>query len=240
MNIYLVISLLIPIALIFWVIILNYHLSRKLRSLKSQISNLSLAQKNSFSTFIEGFDTRLVDLITRIDRISEELYSFNECLLSIQDNLLNELDTRSDMCQKSILSALDIINSNIDQISNPIQELAKAKTNTIIKKGESNRSLYRRIEILNKNNSNLQSALELTSKELNSTKLELDELKSLSQSYIKSLYHEIDFIRDWMDKNGLPLISLDKELNLQFRNNIPSRELRKILNQKNLKEYINA
>jgi flagellar biosynthesis/type III secretory pathway protein FliH len=262
MNTYLLISLLIPIALLFWIIIQSYRNAFKIRALKNQIANLSLAQKNSFSTLIQQFDSRLTnlfneekkqisDLINRINFISEEFNSLNESILAIQDNLIKELELNSKISfnrldsnqkdfQRSLNNSIASIHKHLNEISEPLKELAEAQAQTIIKKGHANRTLYHRIEILNKTIANLQSTLDLTIKELNDKKMELDELKSLSQSYINSLYHEIDFIRNWMDKNGLPLNSLDKELNLYFHQNVPSHELDKIINQKSLKESINA
>ncbi len=273
MNTYLIISLLIPIALLFWIIIQSYRNAFKIRSLKNQIANLSLAQKNSFSVLIQQFDSRLTnlfneekkqisDLINRINFISEEFNGLNESILVVQDNLIKELKLNSkaslnsiqnDMAfffskqennqkefQRSLNDSIASIHKHLNEISEPLKELAEAEAQTIIKKGQANRTLYHRIEILNKTIANLQSTLDLTIKELNAKKMELDELKSLSQSYINSLYHEIDFIRNWMDKNGLPLNSLDKELNLHFHQNVPSHELNKIINQKSLKESINA
>ncbi|HOD59848.1 MAG TPA: hypothetical protein PKH17_03785 [Candidatus Syntrophosphaera sp.] len=128
------------------------------------------------------------------------------------------------------------LNAKLENITKPVQKMAELQEKQVIKCGESNRNLYRKMKMSQEKLADMEKSLTEANNLLQSKEKELIVIKGSASDCLALFVDEIDFIKSWMEEKGIPLELLRKELSKYFKNNIPSEEYHQHQDEKVLKE----
>lgn len=191
--------------------------------IKAALSSLKAQIELTYSERYAAITSMLIDLRNGISALPSEEF--------IEKSISSILSTSS-------LASLPSILTELQSLQTPIKLWGEAQANNIIKEGEANRTLRKKLqdkrEILSQMNANLSNL----SSQLKATRTELNQVKSEAANFMAALVSELDFTRSWLDAKGMPLSALDKQLNLEFKSSVPSREYHKALDQKELQKSL--
>jgi len=177
-----------------------------------QLSSVIKAQVEL--TYAEKYD----EIMRELKAIGSILNEFNS-QLSTLNSQLSTLDSQL----STLDSQLSTLNSRLVSIEAPVKLWGAAQISNVIKEGESNRTLRRKLQDNREYITSLEQNLQQTSNRLNELKTELEQAKAAARDIVSASMKEISLIRSWMDERGVPCAPLDKHLSEEFKGNIPSQ-----------------
>jgi len=227
---YLQIAILVVLAFLLWRDnrIEKRREAEKDRNLASSFNKLRDCLAEGLKSAVENIKNQIVcSADASEDRIIRALNDLKRDASSISSTLSN-----------SSISSIPSILTELQAIQTPIKLWGEAQANNIIKSGEANRTLRKKLQDKRECIAKLTDEMFLLNSELKSAQEETAQVKAAAQTYMQQLAAEINTIRTWMDSNGMPLSSLDKALSLEFKNCVPSWEYQKALDQKELQKSV--
>lgn len=177
---------------------------------------------------------------TQYSEILKEIRAIGNILVDQASviNILSSLPAHIDDQIAGFNSQLSTINAQLTSLQTPIRLWGEAQANNIIKEGEANRTLRKRLQEKNEYITQLNCQLDALCSQLKSAQDDISAVKTAASSYLAQLVSEVDYITTWIGAKGMPLAALTKALNIEFKGQIPSREYHKAKDQKNLQDTL--
>ena len=162
----------------------------------------------------------------------EELASHTKDQLSTLNSELvthnSELVTQKDQLS-TLNSELVTHNSKLSTLSSPLAALAEAQTQNIIKEGESNRNLRRRLQQKEELLAAMRKAIKDQESRISKLNSQLLEDRDTTRQALEKLLEEISLIHGWVEDKGMPSQSLKKHLSLYYKGDLPSTLARRTI-----------
>jgi len=161
----------------------------------------------------------------------EELASHTKDQLStLHSQLSNSLcdDLRSfsvQICENQSTT----LNSQLSTLSAPLAALAEAQTQNIIKEGESNRNLRRRLQQKEETLVAARKAIKDQESRISKLNSQLLAHRDATRQALEKLLDEISLIHGWVEDKGMPSQSLKKHLSLYYKGDLPSTLARRTI-----------
>jgi len=229
--------------------------AEKDRNLASSFNNLRDSLEEGLKSAVEEIKNPIAySLKTYVDRTNNTLDALRQAVASLPStqsisSILTELhklqadmELNYDSLSSTLITVAErqfpSILTELQAIQTPIKLWGEAQANNIIKEGEANRTLRKKLQDKRECISRLTDEMFSLNSELKSAQEETAQVKAAAQTYMQQLAAEINTIRTWMDSKGMPLSSLDKALSLEFKNCVPSWEYHKALDQKELQKSV--
>lgn len=202
-------------------------LAEGLRSAVSSIrSEVILSYDSLSSSLITIAETQYPEIVKEIKAIGNILVDQASVI-----HILSSLPAQFD-------SQFADLNSQLTSLQTPIRLWGEAQANNVIKEGEANRTLRKKIQEKREYITQLNSQLDALCSQLKSSREETAQVKAAAQSYLAQLVAEVDHITAWIESKGMPLAPLTKALNIEFKGQIPSREYHKATDQEDLQNAL--
>jgi|BioPla2DNA2_1021312.scaffolds.fasta_scaffold40529_3 predicted nucleic acid-binding Zn-ribbon protein len=145
---------------------------------------------------------------------------------------LEELASHTKDQLSTLNSELVTHNSKLSTLSSPLAALAEAQTQNIIKEGESNRNLRRRLQQKEETLVAARKAIKDQESRISKLNSQLLAHRDTTHQALEKLLEEISLIRAWMEDRGMPSQSLDKHLSLHYKGDLPSTLAQRAINAK--------
>lgn len=143
---------------------------------------------------------------------------------------LEELASHTKDQLSTLNSELVTHNSKLSTLSSPLAALAEAQTQNIIKEGESNRNLRRRLQQKEETLVAARKAIKDQESRISKLNSQLLAHRDTTHQALEKLLEEISLIHGWVEDKGMPSQSLDKYLSLQFKGTLPSTLAQRAIN----------
>lgn len=156
--------------------------------------------------------------ITRVDRQTMHIPG---ALDNITDHL-GAISNKAQMNQNKLQDSLLAMAKTLDTVTPIAREWGIAQTDNLIKKGESHRTLRRRLNECEKHFQELSKRIEEQSKTIEEQDKQLHLVKTTRDDIIEEFRHEIKLTRAWIADKGLPSHKLDSHLKSALHGSIPS------------------
>ena len=197
---------------------------------KDQLSTLN----SLFTTTEPGSHKRLVlSIKERIDTLTHETHQLRDLIIDKVANQTNSLEaqlTEINSQLSTLNSELVTHNSKLVTLSSPLAALAEAQTQNIIKEGESNRNLRRRLQQKEETLVAARKAIKDQESRISKLNSQLLAHRDATRQALEELLEEISLIHGWVEDKGMPSQSLDKYLSLQFKGTLPSTLAQRAIN----------
>lgn len=208
--------------------------AEKDRNLASSFNNLRDCLAEGLKSAVDEIKHQTAYALTNcVDRTNNTLGAIRQAVASLPST-----QSISSILSTSSISSIPSILTELKSLQTPLKQLGEAQANNVIKEGEANRTLRKKLqdqrEYITKINTQLTSLIS----QVDSAQEETSQVKAAARQAIEQFNVEITAIRTWMDSKGMPLASLDKALGLEFKNCVPSWEYQKTLAQKELQEAV--
>lgn len=183
-----------------------------------------MANYNDLRDKLDAFHQVGIDLLRdKVKAIQHDLYSINSKL---------EESSR-------------LITVRLTSLETPVKLWGEAVTANVIKEGESNRTLRRRLQetsaaLVAARQSLKCRAAQIADHERSaySLKAELEQAKAAARDIVAESMKEISLIRGWMEERGIPCAPLDKHLTREFKGNVPSQVYSRAKDEQALQETL--
>lgn len=195
---------------------------------------------NLIDSDLQGIDKVVCTIPSTLSTLSTSSTKSTQSILSFLDNLQTKLLANLQTTEVGLNSQLSTLHSQLLSIQTPIRLWGEAQTKHVINEGEANRTLRKKLQDKREILAQMNSQISDLSSQLKSTRTELDLAKSEAAGFIAALVEELNFVRSWLDAKGMPLSALDKALNLEFKDHVPSREYHKVLAEKQFHASVGA
>jgi hypothetical protein len=138
----------------------------------------------------------------------------------------------------SIQSTADSTHSELIALKPLIQDLIETKKQNLIKDGEANRTLRRRIQEKDAVLASTRQSLKAQEAKISELNSKLTETLNNARIGFDFLAEELSVIRDWMDDRGVPSAPLKKHLSLYFKGRVPSEAYKRVQSENALKDQL--
>jgi hypothetical protein len=139
---------------------------------------------------------------------------------------------------ENIQSSTDSTHSELIALKPLIQDLIETKKQNLIKDGEANRTLRRRIQEKDAVLASTRQSLKAQEAKISELNSNLTEALNNARLGFDLLAEELSVIRDWMDDRGVPSAPLKKHLSLYFKGRVPSEAYKRVQSENALKDQI--
>lgn len=139
---------------------------------------------------------------------------------------------------ENIQSSTDSTHSELIALKPLIQDLIETKKQNLIKEGEANRTLRRRIQEKDAVLASTRQSLKAQEAKISELNSKLTETLNNARIGFDFLAEELSVIRDWMDDRGVPSAPLKKHLSLYFKGRVPSEAYKRVQSENALKDQL--
>ncbi|NLK49023.1 MAG: hypothetical protein GX294_00060 [Candidatus Cloacimonetes bacterium] len=155
-------------------------------------------------------------------------HAYHDLSADIQQHL-RELTQKMDERAEGTSRVMESMIRQLNKIQDPVIQWGNAQIANEAKKGEANRTLRRKNQLLNQEQAELKAALikantkiaHLDAKLNNATAGKL-AAQSAWREYMDRFAREVQLIRSWISESGIPTQRLDSMLNAEFKGTLPS------------------
>lgn len=236
------------IVLVLWLILRKQE--RCFRRYEKSIAEYFLAESQDLQKYYNALMNKMLDNYCELKNalvspefLAEQLSNHLGHYFEYLEGIMDMKDNRNQKRYKALVLVEDVINEKltdlkmkVEKIIEPVQQMAEIQAKQVIKCGESNRNLYRKMKMSQEKLADMEKSLTEANNLLQSKEKELIVIKGSASDCLALFVDEIDFIKSWMEEKGIPLELLRKELSKYFKNNIPSEEYHQHQDEKVLKE----
>lgn len=234
------------------------HVSRMLQasqsSIKAQIE-LTMEEiagnKTDIKLLYDGVSSWIDRLISEHKELGRDMTTLRRTMNTSQESIsfsyqclkddLKAYGLSLDLLLEQTMSnkeALEDVDTRLHALQEPVELAAETQMANVIKEGESNRTLRRRIQHQKATLSGAHDTIRDQSVKLDNLARELQQMQAASQEMLSETMLEIFAIREWASNRGIPLGNLEKYLHTRFHGQVPSQIYSKVKAEAELRSAI--